>query len=731
MDFDFDFNFDDILKEHGASNDDFAFNMPEEEESEPYPEEDLLSSEEVLEEDLPEEDSPEEEALPEEPSEPVAPPHRRVPSDTDEDAFDFVLAQSEGRKGSSSSRVKKSPDQEISSASSEEEKPSRAEIRRREKEAEAEARLQERENARRAKELAKREEEQALIRERRSLERDKNERREGQKRRREADLRESFQERRKSSIGLIAIVLILVIIIAGGLYLGMRITDSDKNMPNLKIGNVTVGGLTPDETAAVLDASGWTQRAMTPLVVKTYGDVSVELDPIVSGAVVPSSEAVEKAFMYGHDGGIVSNLFTYIRCLLNPVDINNGVQINTSYLAEKVAELEASLNDYLGTEEYTLDKDRGLLCVTKGASGMKLDTSAVYTQLLTALGSGGTEVNAVALSKEPVMPDFDALFAELSAEPKNAEYTSDGLFNVIDETVGCWFDVASAKATWQAAQPGDKIEIPVQITYPEVTGEALRGRLYHDLLGAMTTKYTNSNDNRCSNVRLATSMINGTVLYPGDTFSYNHVVGARTTEAGFLPAPAYAGVGEDGVQDEIGGGACQVSSTLYSATLFAFLETVERTCHIYPVNYMQIGLDATVTIPDGGQEMDFKFRNNKNYPIKIVTYTNESEEEKKLTIEIWGTLEEDDYMPVEFDARWYWEQDYDRFVDPSQEGRPGYTIKLTHDTYSSADEIGPTVMTQTRRQVIDSEGNMIENEITNMVNPNTGYPTMDTYHEHH
>ena len=734
MDFDFDFNFDDILKEHGASDDDFAFNMPEEEESEPYPEEDLLSSEEVLEEDLPEEDFPEEdfpeeEALPEEPSEPVAPPHRRVPSDTDEDAFDFVLAQSEGRKGSSSSRVKKSPDQEISSASSEEEKPSRAEIRRREKEAEAEARLQERENARRAKERAKREEEQALIRERRSLERDKNERREGQKRRREADLRESFQERRKSSIGLIAIVLILVIIIAGGLYLGMRVTDSDKNMPNLKIGNVTVGGLTPDETAAVLDASGWTQRAMTPLVVKTYGDVSVELDPIVSGAVVPSSEAVEKAFMYGHDGGIVSNLFTYIRCLLNPVDINSGVQINTSYLAEKVAELEASLNDYLGTEEYTLDKDRGLLCVTKGASGMKLDTSSLYTQLLTALGSGGTEVNAAALSKEPVMPDFDALFAELSAEPKNAEYTSDGLFNVIDETVGCWFDVASAKATWQAAQPGDKIEIPVQITYPEVTGEALRGRLYHDLLGAMTTKYTNSNDNRCSNVRLATSMINGTVLYPGDTFSYNHVVGARTTEAGFLPAPAYAGVGEDGVQDEIGGGACQVSSTLYCATIYAFLETIERTAHIYPVNYIQMGTDATVTIPgDGGQEMDMKFKNSKNYPIKLVGYTEETEDLKTITFEIWGTLEDGDYMPVEFDNSWYWMLDYDRVIEPAYADRQGYKIKFTHETYSFEDALGSGSRTLTHREVYTSDGELVLDEI---INPriSTGY-AMDTYYNH-
>ena len=205
---------------------------------------------------------------------------------------------------------------------------------------------------------------------------------------------------------------------------------------------------------------------------------------------------------------------------------------------------------------------------------------------------------------------------------------------------------------------------------------------------------------RRSNLNLCASRINGYVLYPGETFSYNEVVGERTEEAGFLPAPAYV---NGDVKDEIGGGACQVSSTLYAATAFAFLETVDRSCHVFPVNYMQMGTDATVTIPKEGKSIDFKFRNNKNFPIKIVTDFND--EERTISVEIWGTLEDDDYMPVEFDNTYGWTYDYDRFIDPAYPDREGYTIKFLVDIYNGTEDDGRFYYrTITHRQVIDQEG---------------------------
>ena len=171
-----------------------------------------------------------------------------------------------------------------------------------------------------------------------------------------------------------------------------------------------------------------------------------------------------------------------------------------------------------------------------------------------------------------------------------------------------------------------------------------------------------------------------------------------------------------------------MSSTLYAATLFSFLETVERECHYFPVNYMQMGTDATVTIPEGGgRSIDFKFRNSRNYPIKLVGIFNN--EESTLTFEIWGTLEDDDYMPVEFDSSYSWVYDFDKFIDPAYPDRDGYTIKLTHETYGFEDDVGSGYRTLTHRQVIDADGNIIVDEITNAKLDNGNY-AMDTYYQH-
>ena len=172
-----------------------------------------------------------------------------------------------------------------------------------------------------------------------------------------------------------------------------------------------------------------------------------------------------------------------------------------------------------------------------------------------------------------------------------------------------------AKALWERAEFSEAVRIPLTVIEPDVTSEQLKEYMFHDLLGAVTTKYNNSNENRSSNVRLAASKINGTVLYPGEEFSFNDVVGVRTAEAGFLLAPAYAGY--DDIKDEIGGGVCQVSTGVYAAALFSFLEITSHTCHVYPPNYIQLGTDTTVSIPEGGgRTIDFKFRNSKSCPIK-------------------------------------------------------------------------------------------------------------------
>ena len=727
---DWDFNFDDILREHGVELDE-ADSAPSAAPAEMPEESQWLPPDAAPEEVLPESeyDSPQEADFTfYEPQKPASSVSRARPLHESEPLQRKNIQHPQKKP---SAHAAPAPKNSAHVSAKADERSCSKDAKRSAKEERAAAK----EAAIAAKEAERRADLRAREAERMSREQDKADREEAKLRAKAARKKRAEIRRRKFRTVLIILCAVLLLALAGGIYAGFKVNRSDKIFPNVYAGNINLGKMTSEEAAKALADAGWDVRTSTPLTVKTFGNVTQEIDPVKAGAVLLKEDVVKAAYAYGHDGSVLSSLMKYIEALIQTVDVNNKEKsLNTSYLTDCITEIETNLAGALGDEPYTVDTEAKTLVFSKGQGSMRLDVKDLYDAVLSALDNGTSELMFTSLSKEPVMPDIDAIHTTLAAEPENARYTDDGKFGVIKETVGCEFDVAAAKQAWEAAQPAEFITVPLSVTYPEVTGAALESQLYRDLLGAMTTKYSNSSENRCSNVRLATSKINGTIMYPGDSFSYNEVVGARTKEAGFLPAPAYAGVGEDGVKDEIGGGACQVSTTLYASTVFAFMETVERHNHIYPVNYIQLGTDATVTIPeDGGNIMDFKFRNNRNYPIKIVGYTEETINEnnepfKTITFEIWGTLEDNDYMPIEFDNSYSWIYDYDRFIDPAYPDRDGYEIKLTNERYMFEDGIGSGTRTITHREVHDADGNLILDEILNPL-ISTGH-AMDTYYNH-
>ena len=155
---------------------------------------------------------------------------------------------------------------------------------------------------------------------------------------------------------------------------------------------------------------------------------------------------------------------------------------------------------------------------------------------------------------------------------------------------------------------------------------------FPDLLSSYSTKYAASNRDRTTNLILAANKINGTVLMPGETFSYNKVVGARTIAAGYKEAPIYVN-GE--VVDGLGGGICQITSTLYNAVVYANLEVTERSNHQFVPSYVTASRDATVVYG----AIDFQFKNNRNYPIKIVCSVSGG----IAQFQIFGLKQDDDY----------------------------------------------------------------------------------------
>ncbi|WP_032122236.1 VanW family protein [Clostridium amazonitimonense] len=153
------------------------------------------------------------------------------------------------------------------------------------------------------------------------------------------------------------------------------------------------------------------------------------------------------------------------------------------------------------------------------------------------------------------------------------------------------------------------VEAKVDETKPTVTAEELNK--VNSKIATFSTNYAhNSTNERAVNVELSTKAINGTVLMPGEVFSYNDIVGERTRERGYKDAPVIVG---NKVEDDLGGGICQVSSTLYQAVLRTGLKSVERYNHSLGTSYLSLGLDATVAYGS----LDYKFKNTFDFPIYI------------------------------------------------------------------------------------------------------------------
>lgn len=179
------------------------------------------------------------------------------------------------------------------------------------------------------------------------------------------------------------------------------------------------------------------------------------------------------------------------------------------------------------------------------------------------------------------------------------------------------------------------------------------------LLGSCSSPLMNSSPERAQNVRLAVEKISGRILNPSQSFSFNATVGRRTLAAGFLLAPAIVNAS---LQDVIGGGICQVSSTLFNAVLLSDLEVIERYRHHTPINYLPLGMDATVS----WDTKDLRFRNTSSKRIQIIgRVSNET-----ITFEIYGEKQLPDELRLETEVA------ESPSLLPDGESEPGLEIEL-------------------------------------------------------
>ena len=447
----------------------------------------------------------------------------------------------------------------------------------------------------------------------------------------------------KRAVVIAAAALALVLI--AGFVTGLLAGRSSKIHPNLTLGGVAIGDMTVSEATERLESAGWSADD-AGVKVTLPGEYEFTVTAQEAGVDLSCPEAAEAAYAYGHSGSPVKDLLAYLKCITGGVtDADILAAANADGVKAAVDKALSDYGEHMG-KGYEVDTENAVLKMIKGAETIDIDAGKLCDMIVRAFADGSASVTYTAEAKDSAEPDFDKLHEEIYAEVLESKYDPETQ-KATESRVGVDFDVAQAEKLWSDAQQGELVRIPLEVTEPKYTQEQLDKMLFADKLGSQSTCSTSSAAGRVTNVELSAAKINGYILNPGETFSYNTVVGKRTAAAGFKEAGAYAG---GKVIQEIGGGICQTSSTLYCAALYANLQIVARDEHYFAVGYVPWGLDATVSW--GGPE--FKFKNNREFPIKIVTKC----ENRQLTVEIWGTDVDGSYVKMDYSASTVYDSTY-------------------------------------------------------------------------
>ena len=460
-------------------------------------------------------------------------------------------------------------------------------------------------------------------------------------------------------ITLCAIVAVLLIgTIAGVLFVMNGGLDDGLILPNVSVAGVDLGGMTKEQATAALQQATTLTYSETDLEVE-LPDTILTLSPEDTGAKLNIEAAVEAAYNYGRDGSwsenkairekaptgsyvvpLVPHLnldVAYIQEVLN----NYCNQFNSEY-TDSSATVEGKMPELDTTDEdFDPEADCQKLILVMGTPGRYVDPDKLYNQVLEAYTLNHFSITVSMEEAETIPESLNhqvlELYEQYYQEPVDAVMDKQ-TFEVSHETYGYGFDLEAVLEQMEASSYGDTLEVDFQLIVPEYTKEGLESVLFRDELAYYETKHT-KNANRNNNLELACKAINGLILNPGEKFDYNTALGKRTAEAGYKAADAY-----DAGQtvQVLGGGICQVSSTLYYCTLIADLEIVNRTAHSYVSSYMPLGMDATVSW--GGPE--FTFRNNTNYPIRIEAEVSDG----YVKIRLIGTDEKDYYIEMEYEV---------------------------------------------------------------------------------
>lgn len=434
------------------------------------------------------------------------------------------------------------------------------------------------------------------------------------------------KEKNKTVAVLICVIAVvtLLAVLAGCWFFLMGPGRRFFTFQQTTVAGVSLDGMTKDEAAAALAEVAQVYAGET-MVVEVLGQ-TVELTPEDTGCTLDVEALVDAAYSEGSSPSF--NVGPYLT-------------LNTDVIRGAVDTLAEQVRAEYAETTFRLEGDQPetgqTLYITMGSPERTLKADALYDAILAAYAAGTFHVTGECDVREPEAVDLDTLLQQYYVAPVDAAMDPQ-TYQVTEGTPGYGFDIEEAKTLLADVQYGETIELEIRKIEPAVTASALWDSMFQDVLSTCSTPYT-SNEYRNNNLRLACQAINGTILYPGDVFSYNDTLGERTAEKGYLPGASYEG---GKVVYTYGGGICQVSSTMYYCSLLADMEILERECHMYTAGYIDLGMDATVN----WGTLDYKFRNNTNHPIRI----DANAEDGYVTVTFMGTDDKDYYVEMEYEV---------------------------------------------------------------------------------
>ena len=430
------------------------------------------------------------------------------------------------------------------------------------------------------------------------------------------------------AFSLLAIIILLIILFLGFTYFNYKNTNI---VSGISIKNVDISGLSKKQAKEKIQ--NYINEKLPENIGLIHNDFETSIPLSALNINFDIDSSIEEAYNIGKSGNILQNSLSAIKVYFSNIDIEPKFSLDDNQLNTMLDDISSKLPDTVIESSYYIDGKN--LVITKGSEGNIVNTNLMATYIkngILNLNLKNRNLEISTLTKQPSKIDIEKIHKEIYKECKNAYYTQNP-FAVYPSENGLDFAISMDDAKNILEEENkDEYIIPLKILYPSVTTNMIGTEAFPDLLSTYSTKYSARNTGRTTNLQLAASKINGTVLMPGETFSYNQVVGARTIAAGYKEAPIYV---SGQVVDGLGGGICQITSTLYNAVLYANLQIVERSNHQFVPSYVTASRDATVVYGS----IDFKFKNNREYPIKLVCSVSGG----LATFQIFGLKSDNEY----------------------------------------------------------------------------------------